>query len=138
MQTYQMLKLITKLRGPEIWKQTNGNIDYIISTIGSGGTLSGIGLFLKEQNKQIKVVGVEPNGSCIFGGKSTCYISAGAGMVEPSYITKRYFYLIDEAYKVKDNDAIQECEKFYATENIKNRSYDRNVLIYSQKNFTSK
>lgn len=51
--------------GPEVWEQTNGKLDAFVAGVGTGGTISGVGRFLKEKNSKIKVIGVDPEGSMI-------------------------------------------------------------------------
>ena len=49
--------------GPEIWEQTDGEVDYFVAGVGTGGTLSGVGKYLKSKKEDVKVVAVEPEGS---------------------------------------------------------------------------
>ncbi len=61
----QNIRAHYKTTGPELWDQTSGTITHFIAGIGTGGTISGVGRYLKEKNKKIKVWGVEPNGSIL-------------------------------------------------------------------------
>lgn len=103
--------------GPEIWEQMHGRVDYLVCSVGTGGTICGIGRFLKEQNNTIKIVGVEPKGSTIFGGTPGCYLTAGAGMLEPSGIFRQYGHVVDCYGQVDDKDALEECIRLSVLEN---------------------
>jgi cystathionine beta-synthase len=65
--------------GPEIWKQTDGKITHFVAGVGTGGTITGVGRFLKEQNPAIQVIGADPAGSVYSGGSGRPYLVEGVG-----------------------------------------------------------
>jgi len=65
--------------GPEIWRQTEGRITHFVAGMGTGGTISGVGRFLKEQSSSIQVVGADPAGSVYSGGTGRPYLVEGVG-----------------------------------------------------------
>ena len=90
--------------GPEIWKDTDGKVDIFIAGVGTGGTLTGVGEYLKSQNPDVKVVAVEPAGSPVLSeGKSGAHKiqGIGAGFVPDTLNTKIY----DEIIPVDNDDA---------------------------------
>jgi cystathionine beta-synthase len=65
--------------GPEIWRQTEGRITHFVTGVGTGGTISGIGRYLKEQNPEVQVIGADPAGSVYSGGTGRPYLVEGVG-----------------------------------------------------------
>lgn len=106
-----------KSTGPEIWEQTDGKIDIFVATVGTGGTLTGTGKYLKEMNPEIQVVAVEPYGSPVLSkgisGKHNIQ-GIGAGFVPDTLNTTVY----DEVIAVKDEEAYEEGRRFAASEGI--------------------
>ena len=93
-----------KTTGPEIWKDTEGKVDIFVAGVGTGGTLSGAGAYLKEHNPNLKIVAVEPDDSPVLSeGRSGAHKiqGIGAGFVPDTLDTKIY----DEIIRVKNEDA---------------------------------
>ncbi|RYB92610.1 cystathionine beta-synthase [Nocardioides glacieisoli] len=65
--------------GPEIWEQTDGKITHFVCGMGTGGTISGVGRYLKEQNPEVQVIGADPAGSVYSGGSGRPYLVEGVG-----------------------------------------------------------
>ena len=89
--------------GPEIWRDTNGTVDIFIAGVGTGGTLTGVGEYLKSQNPNIKVVALEPEGSPVLSeGRSGAHKiqGIGAGFVPEVLNTKIYNEVFHDAHEV--------------------------------------
>ena len=103
--------------GAEIWNDTFGAVDVFVAGVGTGGTLSGVGKFLKSQNPSVKVVAVEPKTSPVLSeGKSGAHKiqGIGAGFVPETLDTKIY----DEVVPVADEDAFKFAREFARAEGI--------------------
>ena len=106
-----------KTTAPEIWNDTDGNIDVFVAGVGTGGTLSGVGRFLKAKNKNIKVVAVEPESSPVLSaGKAGAHKiqGIGAGFVPDTLDTTVY----DEVVPVANEDAFKFGREFAKAEGI--------------------
>lgn len=106
-----------KTTGPEIWKQTDGKVDIFVAGVGTGGTITGVGEFLKEKNPNVKIVAVEPTGSPVLskGTPGAHQIQGiGAGFVPDVLNTKIY----DEVITIENEDAFTEGRAFAVSEGI--------------------
>ncbi|KAI3917044.1 hypothetical protein MKX01_003493 [Papaver californicum] len=100
-------KIHYETTGPEIWEDTMGSIDIFVASIGTGGTITGTGQYLKMMNKDIKVVGVEPAETCIISGENTGYI--------PSILDVK---LLDEVLKVTIDEAVEMARRLALEEGL--------------------
>jgi cysteine synthase A len=103
--------------GPEIYEQLDGKVDIFIAGVGTGGTLSGVGAYLKEKNPEVKVIAVEPSTSPVLskGVAGAHKIQGiGAGFVPKTLNTEIY----DEIITIDNDDAFEEGRAFGKTEGI--------------------
>ncbi len=108
---------------PELWTQMDGKIDYFVCGIGSGGTISGIGKFLKERSPHIKIIGVEPEGSAYRATVSDstactsfCSVIEGVGKQTPSDSFDAT--VVDDVIQVPDEKSLEFCHRLAQEEGI--------------------
>lgn len=103
--------------GPEIWADTDGNVDYFVAGVGTGGTITGVGRFLKERSPKVKIIAVEPESSPVLSrGKAGAHgiQGIGAGFVPQVLDTSIY----DEVITVSDEDAFEAGREIGQSEGI--------------------
>ena len=103
--------------GPEIWAQTDGTVDIFVGGVGTGGTISGVAKYLKEQKPDVKIVAVEPKSSPVLnGGQSGPHKiqGIGAGFVPKTYNGS----LVDEVFDVENDDAIRTGREIASQEGL--------------------
>ncbi len=103
--------------GPEIWADTDGQVDIFVAAVGTGGTLAGVGAFLREKNPAIRLIAVEPAGSPVLSGRQPGphqIQGIGGGMIAP--VTR--LDLMDEIIAATDEDAFAEARNLARTEGL--------------------
>lgn len=103
--------------GPELWEQTDGKIDIFVAGVGTGGTITGVGEYLKSKNENIKIVAVEPASSPVLSeGRAGAHKiqGIGAGFVPKVLNTKIY----DEILPIENEDSFEEGRRFAVSEGI--------------------
>ncbi len=109
--------------GPEIWEQTDGKITYFISSIGTGGTISGTGRFLKEKNPNIKIIAADPLGSIFKHYKETGELISGTpylveGIGQDCLPENVHFQYIDKIYNISDKESFSAARRLTKEEGI--------------------
>jgi cystathionine beta-synthase len=109
--------------GPEIWEQCEGDIDYFVAGIGTGGTLSGAGKYLKEKNPNLKIIAVDPKGSVFYnywktGEIPTPEVYKVEGIGEDMVVQALDFDVIDEMYQVDDGQCFRMARRLTTEEGL--------------------
>ena len=110
-------RMHTETTGPEIWEQTDGKVDIFVAGVGTGGTITGVGEYLKSKNPEVKVVAVEPASSPVLskGTPGAHKIQGiGAGFIPEVLNTEIY----DEIIVIEDEEAFKEGRAFAQSEGI--------------------
>lgn len=108
--------------GPEIWEQTNGELDAFVCGVGTGGTISGVGRYLKEQNENVQVVGVDPEGSMIYTAfydePHDVYAYAVEGIGEDLVPETLNMSVIDGMIRVGDGESFRMTRRLVESEGL--------------------
>ena len=102
--------------GPEIWRQTSGRVTHFVAGIGTGGTISGVGRYLKSQSSDVQIIGADPEGSVYSGGSGRPYLVEGIG--EDFWPTTYDPAVVDRVVMVSDTDSFLTARRFAAEEGI--------------------
>ena len=102
--------------GPEIWEQTEGRITAFVAGVGTGGTMSGVGRYLKERNPNVKIIGADPEGSILSGGSPKPWKVEGIG---EDYVPKTFnAHVVDDWIRVGDAEAFHMARELSRREGI--------------------
>lgn len=103
--------------GPEIWRDTDGEVDFLVGGVGTGGTISGTGRYLKERRPDIKVIAVEPAASAVLSGEPSGahkIQGIGAGFIPGNFNSK----VVDKIVKVSDTEAVKASRLLASEEGV--------------------